>query len=199
MICIFVKGKQTRVIGSPNSASWKIKPGDEYYPDQIYKSAEAFTKKWKELEKSRYKLVKYTSSAPKTKSKKSYYVKISNVAGLAVPTLLKDFAVWLKKQPYGSIGWFELITKKIPKQLAEKNLFNNAISFISLPDGSEVALSKNGSVTFLDSEGGKPKIVATNLRVFLNKLASGKTKVMDLDDNKEGDRKPFQAWLKAKK
>lgn len=197
MINIFVKGKKTIIIASPNSADWNLKRGDEYYPEVIYKTSDAFTKKWKELERSGYKLVKFISSKPAGKSKKKYFVK--STPAKDVPPLLKEFAGWLKGQVYGSVGWFELITKKLPKELvADKKLIANSVSFINLPDGSEIALTQNSTVTFFDSEGGKPKQIANSLKEFLAKLSLGKTGVSDLDEIEASGRIALQEFIKKK-
>jgi hypothetical protein len=192
MICVLMKGKTKIVIASPNSAGW-LEPGDEDYPYTVYKTSGAFIKRWKDLEKAGYKLVRFDSSKPKRKKRtQKYTVKVSG----ANDPLLGAFAGWLKRQVYGSIGYFELVTGKIPARITgDVDLAKTGRAFASLPDGSLVACGRDGKIKLLDSEGGKPKLLAGDLRAFLGKLAKGRTGVSELDDDDATGRKDLAAWL----
>jgi hypothetical protein len=189
MICVFTRGATKQVISTLSSADW-IKPGDEDYPVTVYKTEAAFIKKWKALEKAKFKLIRTESIPPKRKVSK-YTVKL----GKPSDVLLMSFGTWLKTQVYGSVGYFELVAEKIPKQItSDVNLAKSGRSFVALPDGSLVVADQGGKIIFLDSEGGKPKAIADNLRGFLMKLAKGRTGIDDLDGKA---RKPLAQWLDA--
>jgi hypothetical protein len=156
----------------------------------VYKSEAAFIKKWKALEKARFKLIRTESIPPKRKATK-YTVKL----GKPSDALLVSFGAWLKTQVYGSVGYFELIAEKIPKRItSDVSLAKSGRSFVALPDGSLVVANQAGKIIFLDSEGGKPKPIADNLRDFLTKLAKGRTGIGDLDGKL---RKALAQWLDA--
>jgi hypothetical protein len=191
MVCVFMRGTTKQVISTLSSAGW-IKPGDDDWPFTVYKTEAAFVKKWKALEKAKFKLVRTESVAPKRKAAAKYTVKLS----APKDALLTAFATWLKAQVYGSVGYFDLITEKIPKRITQDaDLAQSGRSFVSLPDGSLVVADRTGQIVFLDSEGGKPKAVASDLRTFLAKLAKGRTGVSDLDDKDATGRKALAAWL----
>lgn len=188
MICVFMKGATKEVISTLSSASW-IKPGDSDWPFTVYKTEAAFLKRWKALEKAKFKLVRTESSPPKRKPQK-YTVKLKSTQ-----PLLKAFGAWLKPQLYGSVGYFELISAKIPTRITkDAALAKNGQAFISLPDGSLV-VQHDEKIVFLDSEGGKAKALAPDLHGFLTKLAAGRTGVGDLDDKDATARKALKAWL----
>ena len=189
MICVFTRGKTKQVISTLSSADW-LRPGDEDYPVTVYKSEAAFIKKWKALEKARFKLIRTESSRPKRKVSK-YTVKV----GKPSEVLLVSFGTWLKTQVYGSVGYFELVGEKIPKRItSDVSLAKSGRSFVALPDGSLVVADLAGKIIFLDSEGGKPKPIADDLRGFLTKLAKGRTGIDDLDGK---PRKALAQWLDA--
>lgn len=194
MIVVLAKGKTKKTIASANSKGW-IGPGDEHWPCEELSSEKAFIARWKQLQKQGYKDAAYISSKPKRSAKKQmYFVKATSTKD----ALFKAFAAWTKKQPYGSIGYFEVITGKLPKKLtADAELTKSGSSLLHLPDGSVIAASATGQVFFLDSEGGKPKRIADDVRGFLTKLSKGKTGANDLDDKAATGRKALAEWLTA--
>lgn len=135
----------------------------------------------------------------------SYAVKVSKVGGHTFPTLLGDFAEWLKTKPHGSVGYFDFVTEKIPKEWSPKDakrLQTAAFSFLLLPDGSLVALLTHDAkappaVVLLGSEGESSSLAPT-LEAFLFDLAKGETGVMELDEEAAG-RKALADFLKKKK
>jgi hypothetical protein len=190
MICVFMKGTTKQVISSSSSADW-IKPGDADWPVTVYKTEAAFLKKWKGLEKAGYTLVKTLSIAPKRKATK-YVVKVKGSSDAR----LSAFGAWLKAQPYGAVGYFELVAQKLPKGLTQDDaLAREARGFISLPDGSLVVANASGKILLLDSEGGKARTLADSLETFLTKLAKGRTGVDELDDKAATGRKALTDWL----
>lgn len=193
MIVILAKGKTTQVLVSPKSKGW-LAPGDKHFPGTDFESDEAFTTEWKKLNKQGYKDTEYISSQPKKKPAKEqrYTVKVSGT----VDPLYKAFAAWAKTQTYGAVGYFEVITGKIPKEITDDAaLVKTGRALLSLPDGSLIVANAAGELVALDSEGGKPKRIATGMRPFLEKLAKGKTGVSDLDDEDATGRKALKAWL----
>ncbi len=113
-------------------------------------------------------------------------------------SVLMDFGRWLKTQVYGSVGYFELIIDKVPKEITNnKDLIENGFSFLQLPDGSLICQDQKGLVHYLNSEGGEDNVIADSFVEFLQLLASGETQVNDLDDE-SSDRSALNKWLKEK-
>jgi hypothetical protein len=131
-----------------------------------------------------------------------YFVKLKAPAGHAIPALLQDFGDWLAKQTHGSLGYFELITSRIPKEWnleAAQRLTKDGFSFLELGDGSLLVLLNRPehlpAVVLLGSEGDT-STVATSLEEFLQQLGKGETGIDDLDDEEATGRGKLQAWLK---
>ncbi len=64
-----------------------------------------------------------------------YFVKLKAVSGHAIPALLQSFGDWLSTQTNGSLGYFELITGRIPKEWnpeAAQRLSQDGFSFLEL-------------------------------------------------------------------
>ena len=128
-----------------------------------------------------------------------YAVDVARLTNPAVPPLLRDFARWLRKQPYGSVGYFEFRIDDIPMQLIDDEALRNACTAVlTLGEGSLIALHQNGSVILLDSEGAPPRILGETLDGFLSKLAQGQTGNGDLDAPKADRRPKLKAWLEAR-
>lgn len=191
MIVVLAKGKTKKAIASPKAKGW-VGPGDERWPCEELKSEPAFITRWKQLNKQGYKDTEYLTSKPKKSAKQEMYF----VKATTKDPLFKAFAAWSKKQPYGSFGYFEVITGALPKKLtSDAELTKSGRSLLHLPDGSIVAASAAGPIFFLDSEGGKPKRIGDDVRGFLTKLSKGKTGVNDLDDKDATGRKALVEWL----
>lgn len=113
---------------------------------------------------------------------------------MAVPQRLVDFAAWVKKVPRGALGWFDAIASEpldvtyTDNEDATKALRKSLGIFLSLPDGSRLALWNHGgvksppAVVLLGSEG-ELRTVAPDLDTFLLAWAKGKSGVDDLDDD----------------
>lgn len=134
-----------------------------------------------------------------------YTVKLKTPKGHVAPALLGELGEWLRTQPYGSVGWFELITEPIPSAWnpdAAERLSKAGFSFLHLPEGSMLALLKHDgkappAVVLLGSEG-ETATVALSLEELLFDLAKGDTQVADLDEEATG-RGELGAWLKKHK
>lgn len=122
--------------------------------------------------------------------------------GHSVPVLLRDFGSWLARQPYGSVGFFELIASPIRGSFGDadfKTLARDSWCFVDLPDGATlglVAAAKPAPVVLFGDED-ETRVVAPSLEAFLLALAAGKTRISELDDAENTDA--FTAWLAAKK
>ncbi|WP_164016641.1 hypothetical protein [Pyxidicoccus trucidator] len=138
-----------------------------------------------------------------------YTVKLSAAPkGHEIPTLLKDVGGWVGKQTHGTLGWFDALeAQAIPKEWnpdKAARLRRDAFAFLSLPDGSLLALVNTGAkappaVALLGSEG-EARTVANSLEEFLTLWSTGETEVDDLDDEDGASgREALAAWLKAKK
>ncbi|MCP3099733.1 hypothetical protein LZ198_12730 [Myxococcus sp. K15C18031901] len=124
----------------------------------------------------------------------------------SLPPLLVDFGKWLETQTYGALGYFELIATEVPREwspeVAER-LQRDAFSFLSLPDGSLLALLRSDAkaplaVVLLGSEG-ETRTVASSLEEFLLALSKGETELGDLDEGEDDAREALAKWLKEKK
>ncbi|QSQ26798.1 hypothetical protein JY651_18590 [Pyxidicoccus parkwayensis] len=138
-----------------------------------------------------------------------YTVKLSAAPkGHVVPPLLSDVGDWVRTQQHGTLGWFDaLAAEAIPKEWSPEKadrLRREAFSFLSLPDGSMLALVNPGAgappaVALLGSEG-EARTVANSLEEFLTLWSKGETDITDLDDEEAASgRKALAAWLKEKK
>lgn len=137
-----------------------------------------------------------------------YSVKVAKAPkGHSIPPLLTSFGAWLKKQRHGSLGWFDaLAVEAIPKEWSEANakrLQESGFAFLSLPDGSLLALltadeKAPPAVVLLGSEG-EARTVTRTLEEFLVKLSKGDTGIDELDDEDDdagAGRPALRAWLK---
>ncbi|MFY0567497.1 hypothetical protein ACN28E_27240 [Archangium lansingense] len=138
-----------------------------------------------------------------------YRVKLSKAPrGHEVPQLLADVGDWVGQQTHGTLGWFDaLAVEAIPKEWNPEKadrLRRNAFAFLSLPDGSLLALVNTGAkaphaVALLGSEG-EARTVANSLEEFLIQWSQGETEIDELDDEDGASgRKALASWLKAKK
>lgn len=132
---------------------------------------------------------------------------------MPVPQLLIDFGEWLKKIPYGTLGYFDALASEpmpkvfIPNTITDKNAIKTICSkisiFLNLPDGSLLALWNYGgkapAVVLIGSEGELDN-VANSLESFLIALSKGKTGVDDLDDEEaSASRDELAQWLVQQK
>ncbi|EPX57204.1 hypothetical protein D187_006958 [Cystobacter fuscus DSM 2262] len=138
-----------------------------------------------------------------------YTVKLSKAPrGHEVPPLLEDVGDWMGQQLHGTLGWFDaLVAEAIPKEWNPEKadrLRRDAFAFLSLPDGSLLALVNTGAkaphaVALLGSEG-EARTVANSLEEFLLLWSRGETEIAELDDEEGASgRKALASWLKAKK
>jgi hypothetical protein len=138
-----------------------------------------------------------------------YTVKLSKAPrGHEVPPLLEDVGDWIGQQTHGTLGWFDaLAAEAIPKEWNPEKadrLHRDAFAFLSLPDGSLLALVNTGAkaphaVALLGSEG-EARTVANSLEEFLTLWSQGETEIDELDDEDGASgRKALASWLKAKK
>ncbi|WP_143196156.1 hypothetical protein [Archangium sp. Cb G35] len=114
----------------------------------------------------------------------------------------------MRQQTHGTLGWFDaLAAEAIPKEWNPEQadrLRREAFSFLSLPDGSLLALVNTGAkaphaVALLGSEG-EARTVANSLEEFLLLWSKGETEIDELDDEEGASgRKVLASWLKAKK
>ncbi|ATB40377.1 hypothetical protein CYFUS_005826 [Cystobacter fuscus] len=112
------------------------------------------------------------------------------------------------QQTHGTLGWFDaLAAEVIPKEWNPEQadrLRRDAFAFLSLPDGSLLALVNTGanaphSVALLGSEG-EARTVANSLEEFLILWSRGETEIHELDNEEVAPgRKALASWLKAKK
>ncbi|MBP9205185.1 MAG: hypothetical protein KBG28_14545 [Kofleriaceae bacterium] len=139
----------------------------------------------------------------------NYRVKLSSVPKAPkAPPLLREFGAWLARRPHGSLGWFDALeTQAIPDAWDPSNaarLRKEAFAFLSLPDGSLLALLRIGAdkplaVVLLGSEGDR-RTVASSLEDLLVQWARGETEIDELDDaDGAAGRKALAAWLKEHK
>lgn len=136
----------------------------------------------------------------------NYSVKLTSAPkGHALPPLLTQVGTWIKKQKQGSLGWFDVFggVEAIAKQWDEGNaerLRKSGFVFLSLPDGSMLALLATGTnappaVVLLGSEGDR-RTVANSLEEFLAVWAKGETEIDELDDEDgEAGRALLGKWL----
>jgi hypothetical protein len=126
-----------------------------------------------------------------------------------VPPLLAAFADWLASQEHGSVGWFDaLVAEEIPKPWDDRNtarLQRGGFVFLSLPDGSLLALLETGAkgappaVVLLGSEG-EARTVATSLEELLLRWSKGETEINELDDQEASSgRASMKSWLASRK
>lgn len=140
----------------------------------------------------------------------SYDVKIGpppKGTTLTVPPLLVTVGKYVATLEHGDIGWFDgFALAGIPREWAPdhaKRLREHGYVFLSLPDGSMLALLNAGgtvpSVVLLGSEGER-RTVADSLEEFLVLWSKGETGISELDDEEaEEGREAFAAWLKKQK
>ena len=115
-------------------------------------------------------------------------------SGVPVPPFLSRFIDWLTGKPSGAVGTFEVYSSDIADLLPDgQELKNDFAPFLSMPDGSLVALwlrtDRNGEtapVVYLDSEG-QGLTLAQNLEVFVGRIATGAFN----DDDHEEDFLPY--------
>jgi hypothetical protein len=132
-----------------------------------------------------------------------YTVRLGPPKGHEVPPLLQRFGKWLARQPYGAVGWFELLVEAAPPEWSPEvatRLGRDGFSFIHLPDGSLLLALRPGrrrhpAVALLGSEG-ETGTIASSIEEFLLLLAAGETGVDELDDEEADGRGRLQAWLK---
>lgn len=129
---------------------------------------------------------------------------------LPVPERLLAFADWVKKVPRGALGWFNAIASEpldvtyTDNEEATKALRKSLGIFLSLPDGSRLALWNHGkakappAVVLLGSEG-ELATLAPDLDTFLLAWAKGKSGVDELDEDGEvaSLRPALAKWLAA--
>ena len=138
----------------------------------------------------------------------TYSIKLAAPKGHVVPPRLKTLAEWLRKQPHGSLGWFDVFGAfAIPKEWDEENaerLAKGGFAFLSLPDGSLLALLETAAgappaVVLLGSEGDR-RTVANSFEELLALWSKGETEISELD-GKEGaaGRKLLGKWLADQK
>jgi hypothetical protein len=131
---------------------------------------------------------------------------------MPVPPLLEAFGRWLQDIPHGGLGYFDglwgepldatyvrLDEDPVATEIAAENLRRRLGIFLHLPEGSRLALWYHGAgppaVVLLGSEDARENI-ASSLEAFLVALSEGRTGVGELDDNRDGSRRPeLQAWL----
>lgn len=125
--------------------------------------------------------------------------------GHAVPPLLRQFADWLAKQEYGSVGHFDFLVEPVEdawEPAAVARMRRDGFAFLRTPDGGQVVLlaARPGPavVALLGSEG-ETEAVAGSLEEFLHRLATGETGVSDLDDEDAAGRAKLRAWLTRNK
>lgn len=134
----------------------------------------------------------------------NYTVSLADGARKA-PPLLNELGDWLRQQPYGSVGHFELVNEEVPREWDPANaerLQKAARAFVHLPDGSMLALltreaKQPAAVVLLGSEG-ETATVALSLEAFLGDLARGETGVGDLDERGTA-REALASWLADRK
>lgn len=127
---------------------------------------------------------------------------------ITVPPLLEAFGDWVAARPHGHVGYFDAIASEpmpegmapTPDQVAP--LRAKLGVFLSLPDGSLLALWAHGDTTpavvLLGSEG-ELKNVAPSFEAFLMALGRGQTGVSDLDDDDaSAGRTELLTWLASK-
>jgi len=148
--------------------------------------------------------IRTEQSAIESRAKtKNYTVKLKSVPkGHTVPPLLRAFGAWLAKQPYGSVGFFELVAAPVPGPFGDadfKTLARDSWCFLFLPDGGTLAFITTVKpapvVRFGDED--ETRVVAPSLEAFLLALAAGKTRIDELDDDAAPEA--LAAWLAAKK
>lgn len=130
---------------------------------------------------------------------------------IPVPQRLVDLAAWLKKEKLtrGALGWFDALgSEKLDVTYTDNEAATEVLRaslgiFLSLPDGSRLALWSHGqgspAVVLLGSEG-ELENVADDLDAFLLAWSKAKTNVNDLDedDDDAGSGRPLLAkWLAA--
>lgn len=135
------------------------------------------------------------------KSKNYNVVLKSAPKGHCVPTLLREFGAWLARQPYGSVGYFELIASPVRGGFGDADaatLARDAWCFADLPDGAMLALLSvaTPAPVVLFSDDADIRVVAPSLEAFLIALATRKTRIDDLDDAKNATA--LSTWLAGK-
>lgn len=135
-----------------------------------------------------------------------YRVTLKPPKGHQIPSLLRSFGHWLAEQENGTLGRFDLLAEKVPKEWnpeAAKRLQRDGFSFLTMPDGSLLVLLQTGAkgpaaVVLLGSEG-ETETVASSLEEFLLLLGKGETGLDDLDDEDAGGRDKLRTWLRQEK
>jgi hypothetical protein len=128
---------------------------------------------------------------------------------MPVPPLLRAFAEFVAGSEHGSLGWFDAMQSE---PLDENVLGDHDATllarerlglFLSLPDGSQLALWKHDesdvpAVVLVESEG-QHRTLAPSLEAMLLAWTQGKTGVNDLDDADAGSgRAALGEWLVAR-
>lgn len=124
------------------------------------------------------------------------------------PALYREFRDWVQTQSQNCLGYFELrASAATPWEdwdaAARTRVAENAFTFMSLPDGSElllvrVAEAQPHPVVLLGSEG-QLDVVADSLEAFLHALSNGETSLSDLDELDRNARTGLQQWLRGRK
>jgi len=134
-----------------------------------------------------------------------YTVKLKSApTGHKIPALLAAFGNWVAKQPYGSVGFFDLGAAPVAGPYGDADftqLKQDAWCFACLPDGAQLALltAMKPAPVVLFGDEDETASIAPSLEAFLYALAAGKTGVADLDEDENSRRADLTAWLKTKK
>jgi hypothetical protein len=128
-------------------------------------------------------------------------------AAIPVPPLLRAFVGFVAEQDNGALGWFDALEGE---PLDEHMLGDDEATriarlalglFLSLPDGSRLALWKHDehgdpAVVLIESEG-RHKTLASTLENFLLAWTRGASGVDELDDDEAGTARDALAdWLR---
>lgn len=129
-------------------------------------------------------------------------------AGFELPSLLLDFANWLKCKRAGSVGFFFLQSERFNDYWIENgsDLHPNFAFFLRDPTGGQIGYwlcdgraTVCPPVVMVGSEG-ELEILSETLEDFFGLLAQGKTQAPDLDSRDQGgtEESEFERWLKAR-
>ena len=126
-----------------------------------------------------------------------------------VPSLLLEFANWLKDKTPGRLGYFSLQSERFDDYWIENgaDLHSNFAFFVRDPTGGRIGYwlyegqaTESAPIVLLGSEG-ETKILAASLDEFLRRLAEGTTGAADLDSHDGGkeDGAELTEWLSVRK
>jgi hypothetical protein len=118
-----------------------------------------------------------------------YRVRLGSI-GLQVPLLLRAFAQWLARQPYGALGCFTLDARALPD--------DQLMSFATLPNDRCLAIDPETGAVIMRWANGNKRELANSLTAFLTALSESNTGVIALDAGNARARADLAKWLRDK-